>query len=526
VNTAVEKLSSYFSNEFLITDSSILSKFVENCSSQWHLPAALIKVRTPEEISIALRISNEFKTPVYPYSTGHNWGYGSRSPYKPGCVLLDLSLMNRILDFNQNTGVVTVEPGVTQQNLFDFLRSGNFPFLVPTTGAGPDTSLLANALEHGFGITPQTDHALSIMSVEAILPNGTLYRSDFAEQGATQLDSHFKWSIGPYLDGIFTQSNFGVVTKISIALSYKASHISGLYFTLKSEDEFGPACRAVQRIMHLYPNQVGGINLMNDLRVIAMSMKSPSSQALRPEQIKSLRDQLGISSWSGAGSLYCEKSLAAVIEKDIRRILSPHCAKLVFLNRARLKKIAWLSKFIPRKLLGGFPSQIKKIEESLDLFEGRPSLAALPLIYWRSQQKPSDAHPLDPDQGDVGLIWYAPIAILDPQNAIAMNHIIQKVCRANDIDPLITFTSFNPRVFDLTIPILFNRKDPKQTANALKCHDELIEAGAKLGSRPYRYGVHSSQKMIQENNFWRLQRTIKKAVDPNNILSPGRYSLD
>ena len=61
-------------------------------------------------------------TPVYPISSGKNWGYGSRARCATR-VLLDLGRMNRILDFNEELAYVTIEPGVTQRQLYDFLSA-------------------------------------------------------------------------------------------------------------------------------------------------------------------------------------------------------------------------------------------------------------------------------------------------------------------------------------------------------------------------------------------------------------------
>lgn len=76
---------------------------------------------------------------------------GARFRYGDGCVTLDLSRMDRLLDIDAELGLVTLEPGVTQKQLFDYLSSRNLNFFVPTTGAGPTASLVGNALERGFG---------------------------------------------------------------------------------------------------------------------------------------------------------------------------------------------------------------------------------------------------------------------------------------------------------------------------------------------------------------------------------------
>src|SRR6187401_2904226 len=75
---------------------------------------AILRPASRLEVSRCLQIANRFGIPIYPISTGKNWGYGSRVPVDDG-VLLDLSRLNRIVDFDEQLAYVTIEPGVTQK---------------------------------------------------------------------------------------------------------------------------------------------------------------------------------------------------------------------------------------------------------------------------------------------------------------------------------------------------------------------------------------------------------------------------
>ena len=53
------------------------------------------------------------------------WVGTAATPFVPsasGCVLMDLGRMNRILDFSEDLAYITVEPGVTQQQVYAFLQ--------------------------------------------------------------------------------------------------------------------------------------------------------------------------------------------------------------------------------------------------------------------------------------------------------------------------------------------------------------------------------------------------------------------
>ncbi len=520
----LEKILKVVPAERVEFDVAALVTEVENATGISHVPKLKVEARSQAEIIEILNVARSEGVAVYPVSRGRNWGYGSRSPYSRNSILIDLSRMNSILDFNESTGVVTLEPGVTHEMLHRFIEARGGKYLVPTTGAGPDGSVLANALEHGFGLTPETDHFQAVMSVEAVLMDGSVFRSDFAEKGAHELDAHFKWSMGPYADGLFSQSGLGIVTKVSIALTKRPDHIAGLYFSLRREGDFERACEIVQEIMHRFDAQVSGLNLMNALRVLAMSRKSPSPQALSDEQILKLAGEIGIGEWTGVGALYCDRSCARAIEREIRKALKPICSDIAFMTRERMALIRKLTRFVPKRLLGRYHAQFDKIDESLDIFHGSPSRAALPLVYWRSKNAVPEGR-IDADREDVGLLWYAPIVVMSPGRARDLERKIVRVCRKHDIDPLITFTAFNPRVFDVTTPILFDRSDSRQSANAHACYLELVEEGKKIGALPYRLGVFGAETMIESNRFWKFQRKLKSAFDPDDLLAPGRYSL-
>src|SRR5918911_221876 len=97
-----------------------------------------------ESVSIS---ASSLREAFYPGGRGKNWGYGSGVPPADGCVLLDLSRMNRIVDYDERLGYITVEPGVTFRQAYDFLRAQNSMLLLSLTGGSPDSSLIGNTME-------------------------------------------------------------------------------------------------------------------------------------------------------------------------------------------------------------------------------------------------------------------------------------------------------------------------------------------------------------------------------------------
>ncbi|MBT9492922.1 MAG: FAD-binding oxidoreductase [Paucibacter sp.] len=491
------------------------------------IPVAL-RPLSAQHIPAILRIAQHYKTPIYPISTGNNWGYGSALPAQDDCVLLDLSQLQEIKHFDAELGVVTVEPGVTQGMLAAFLEAGSHPFLVPVTGAGPNCSLLGNALERGYGVTPHTDHFGAVTDLEAVLADGSIYRSALREAGAEETARLFKWGIGPYFDGLFTQSGFGVVTQISIALARRPQSVKICLFSLDDDALLEQGVDCIQRILRSLPGIVGGANLMNRHRMLAMAAPYPRDSigpdGLIPAAlIETMGKQYQIRPWTGFITLYGSKRVVAAAQADIKAILSGCASRVLFLSGKQAQDLARLAKLIPGQSGQRLARTASTLALSLDLVNGKPNETALPLAYWRNPAAPK-ASWRDPARDGCGLIWYAPLV---PMRAEAVRQYVsmtERITRAHGIEPLITLTSVNDKVFDSTVPILFNASADAEADSAKRCYQNLLDEGAAANFLPYRIGVSSMPWLSNRLDASRhVHQRLKEALDPLGILLPGRY---
>src|SRR5689334_21727430 len=99
------------------TDAADLRAAERGTFATGHRIPAIVRPGNRAEVQECLRVANRHRCPIYPISSSRNWGYGSRVPAADNCILLDLGRMNRIVDFSEELGYVTVEPGVTQAQL-------------------------------------------------------------------------------------------------------------------------------------------------------------------------------------------------------------------------------------------------------------------------------------------------------------------------------------------------------------------------------------------------------------------------
>src|ERR1017187_3176543 len=130
-----EALERAVGSAYVLTAQEVTASASSATFSTTQRISALVRPGSRSELQEVLAAARRFAVPVYPVSSGRNWGYGSRVPVSDGCILIELSRMNRILDFNERLGWVTLEPGVTQQQLFDFLSSQKSRLWIDATGS-------------------------------------------------------------------------------------------------------------------------------------------------------------------------------------------------------------------------------------------------------------------------------------------------------------------------------------------------------------------------------------------------------
>jgi 4-cresol dehydrogenase (hydroxylating) len=488
--------------------------------------SAVVRPDSAAQVQSVVNIARRFRVPLYPVSTGKNWGYGTSVPLVPHSAIVDLSLMNRILEFDAELGVVTLEPGVTQAALHAFLQERGLPFLVPVTGAGPTCSILANALERGFGVTPVTDHFAAVVSLTAVLPNGEVYRSNLRECNGAGAARAYKWGVGPYLDGLFTQSNFGIVVDASIALSARPECIGALVFSVKGDSELEALGLALRDLITVASGNVGGINLMSRARLKMMALGSVRGRD-RPAPGA---DGLDIGAlvpedkWTGFGSIYGGKDHYRATCRVIRRRLRGRVTGLRIVDSRRLERLRWIGALLQRRHPIPELAPLERLAAALDLVRGIPSTVALNLAYAKSGTK-TPGRLLNPALDGCGLLWYSPIVPFRAGLLAEFAEFAERVCDRHGFEAPITLTGLSPRCLAATVPLLFDPRDATEAERASKCYAELLAVGRARGFHPYRAGTQFMHSVVErEQPFWRLAGRLKAAIDPEMILAPGRYA--
>ena len=160
--------------ERLIFDADIPEKYLSDALGRRKGTAdALVFPLTTQEVSSVLRYAHENRIPVTPRGAGTNL-VGSTVPLKGGGILLDLSRMNRVLELDEDTMTLTVEPGILLQDVQAYVEARGF-FYPPDPGEkassiGGNISTNAGGMRAvKYGVT--RDY---VRGLEVVLADGTV----------------------------------------------------------------------------------------------------------------------------------------------------------------------------------------------------------------------------------------------------------------------------------------------------------------------------------------------------------------
>ncbi len=523
--SALEAWADTLGREFVLTEPDTLRQAETATFATSQTIPALLRPATREQVQECLRIANRFEIPVYPVSSGKNWGYGSRVPAVDSCVLLDLSRLNQIVDFSEELAYVTVEPGVTQRQLYAFLRGRNSRLWMDATGSSPDCSLIGNTMERGFGHTPYGDHFSHVCGLEVVLPTGECIETGFSRFNGATAAPVSRWGVGPSLDGLFSQSNLGVVTRMTIWLMPAPEHFKAFYF--KTDD-----CNGLAAIIDaLRPLRLNGtlrssVHIGNDYKVLSAIRQYPWDEAggktpLPKSVMSQLRRDLKFGNWNGSGGLYGTKAQVAEAKRLLRIALAGKVTKLTFLDDRRIRLASRFAK--PFRLLTGWDLSrtLELVKPVYGLMKGIPTEHALRSSYWRKRMPVPDA--MDPDRDGCGLVWCAPIAPIDGNHAVAMSQTASNVLDAHGFEPMLSLTLISERALACVITISYDRAIAGEDERAMACHHDLMDRLTEAGYYSYRLGIQSMGEMRRPGGYSTLFQSLKQSLDPGNVLAPGRY---
>ncbi len=503
-----------------------IGRYARTTQAEAPRPSCVLFPANTEQVQAAVRVASDCGVPVYPISCGKNWGYGDACAPVDGTAILDLGWMNRIIEVNRELAYCVVEPGVTQGQLFDHLHANNTGLWMDATAAGPDSSLVGNTADRGFGHTRYGDHFLTCSGMEIVLADGRVLNTGFGHFPGARATHCYPYGVGPYLDGLFTQSNYGIITKIGLWLMPEPECFNFFYLQAKAFEDFA---RIIERLRPLRMNGTltTAIHIGNDFRVLAGSGKYPweltgGVAPLPPAVRERLRASSRAQAWQGSGSLTGTRAQVRAGRAALRRALRG-VATLRFVTDRRLELLESLHRLLSAAgQRGRLERMLKILRPNFDLLKGVPTREPVMGAYWRLRTPP-DA-PGDPLDSGVGLYWVSPVMPMRGEDAMRVLNLARPIFEAHGFDFVVSMILLTERSLVAIMNIAFDRSVAGESAKASACYEKLVDALLEAGYPIYRSGLQGMPKIrAHGSTFWDVVTEIKKALDPNDIIARGRY---
>ncbi len=243
-----------------------------------------------EEVQKVVEIACKNKIAITPMGAGLNLS-GLTTPNRGG-IVLDMKRMDKILEINETSRYVLVEPGVTLGKLLFYLKKHHPQLRFSVPDAPPTATITGNALFNGSGhISKYGAHPEMINGLEVVLPN-----AEICQLGSCSISPYwFSKSPLPDLIGLFVNwfGTTGIVTKLSLKLYPRHKIRRMLFFALPSPDAMPYVLQKltetelIEDIIILVYKIDGRKNLTN-LLVVYITAETPKEFDLKAELFKEI----------------------------------------------------------------------------------------------------------------------------------------------------------------------------------------------------------------------------------------------
>lgn len=482
---------------------------VWNTEEERHASAAVAPANV-EQVSEVVRIARRHRVPLFPISTGKNFGYGGPSPNVTGSVVLDLKRMNRVLELNEERAYALLEPGVSYFDLYRAIQERGLRLMVdcPDPGWG---SPVGNSLERGVGYTMPyfRDHFGAHCGMEVVLPDGEVMRTGMGAMPGADTWQEYPYGFGPDPSGLFAQGNFGVVTKMGFRLMPLPEHYQTGLITVPKRRDF------VKLVEH--------VNYLNDSGLIGeVEYGSPLSVLMGDGDFAALATKTG-----GPSDTAMDAAASAAG-------LHSWQVELQFFGPEAATRANW--NYAKDRILSAIPGAEAKAGDDFPLPASEAELENVTQPYptrikrHRSLGVPSLVEwKIVRDDGHIGFFPVLPRtgeAVFEVQRVLG--------------DAMKEFPSLPPFFNALTTPLMWHthtfqmvfapsikHDDPAHNAISHEAMKKCVAVAAEHGWGDYRASPIyqddvSATYGFNDHILRRFHEQLKDAIDPDGIIAPGR----
>jgi 4-cresol dehydrogenase (hydroxylating) len=514
----LKQFASIVGSQWVFTSDDDVESYKDAYSPLWGEPdekvaSAAVAPNSVKQIQKIVGVANRYSIPLYTISTGRNLAYGGSAPVYSGSVVLDLKRMNRILEVSEEGAYALVEPGVSYFDLYRYIRDRRLKLWIdcPDPGWG---SLIGNALDHGAGRTPlpYRDHFDAHCGMEVVLANGQVVRTGMGAIPNSKLWQQTKYGAGPLLDGIFSQSNFGIVTKMGFWLMPEPEASMTGRIRVPRHDDLIAFVRILSKLMYS--------NIVNS----NFSISSPVFLAPSDADKDALLDKRDGGSAEEWDRYAAAKGLHQFWESELRFYGPPKIMSAQWDHVKERFSTIHGAEFEDGEITH-FPLTDDQVRNLTDFTTfGVPSLSAFSGLAMSAAAATSD------EVRPSGHLDASPIVPISGEALLKAQRVFNRLYREAGLPQSLGYAfNYHWRTF-IVFQGLRVTQDKERNAKIRTLYKKFAQAAADNGWGFYRIHAAFMDEVMKLYSFndhalMRLNETLKDALDPNGILSAGRYGI-
>lgn len=503
-------------------------------ASQLRQGLAVLQPKSVEDVQAAVRAARAEGWKIYPVATGRNWGYGSERPLPAGIRKLDMSGMRTILNAGQISRagpVAVVEPGVTQGQLQEFLAQSHPDLTFNVTGSARETSLIGNSLDRGVGyLGPRRD---DLFGLEVVIGTGEVIQTGFRRLGEDSPLAHcHPFGLGPMLDGLFFQGNFGIVTsacfrlmprpasQVAVSLALRRSADLGRFIDVLAELKRERIMSSVTHVGNQARTRASLLYGISDYleRHCKMSGEARDVAAQQALQLVAPHE------WTSLGGISGTAAQVSAALKEVKRRMAGLAAVKTFTDQKLARGFALLHPLRGLPWARAQAAAIAAVTPLNGLASGVPTNAAVDNLLWRYGRTDLPTEQLD--QSNCGILYINPAL---PMNGQFVARLISEMTALAAECGFQLFVTINIETENSLVAIanlLFDRASAAESIRAQDCADRLHAHIRSHRLEVYRARADMMPSIVDPSSpYWQTVAKLKQSLDPDGVIAPGRYNL-
>ncbi len=457
------------------------------CHWEDHIPDIVALPKTTDEVVEIMKVANEFKIPVVPRAGATGLADGA-VPLRKG-ILLDIKRMNEIIEIDDVNMTATVQPGLGMLELNKTLtRLGLF---YPDDPASYPVAIIGgrigsggfSLMGSGFGHVPDL-----VMSMEVVLPTGKVIR--VGGGGGKKIR---KSSVGYRLKDLFIghQGTLGITTEATLDICKKPEAECPAFFGTGSFEESHELALAIEMLGLKTLTAV----VIFDPEKINFLRRDDEAYIPQPKEVVSVVLALLYGS-EGEVKAAREKIFETAVDRYKAKYLGDEIAK------------------------GDWASRHDRYHIT---YHGRNAAGKVSMMTWHCE----DAAIIHSELPFVRRKWHEIVSRYKTQYDGFFDDWGMFMYTNNPFKP------WGDYLTEIDVGVAELDMTPEIWKAFIKMKSEIAEVALQAGGSISACHGGTRQgdvelcchKELAEGSF-DLMKDLKKLLDPNNIMNPGKYLLD